>query len=187
MPKVITIQNKYGIKFPYQEGHLLRIQESEEEPVRKYLWKTPGGYTFVYCDGDWKLLQKYIRDCGCDKPKESNESISKEDFEALKQQLLEYLNLNGQIPEGLEQRLVDLENREDHDTVYDDTALREWVRQLANSGQTGLGYDDSALWEAVQQLINKEDHDTIYNDTELRNIIQGLQSEHGDFLTAEYI
>lgn len=133
MPKIIRTQNKYGIKFPYQEGNLLRIMESEEEPTKKYLWKTPGGYIFVYCDGDWKLLEKYLKDCGCADPKDMSKYTTLADLEEIKQEILSLLEefqlIDDEKFRELEERILAEENKVDNDTLFDDSAIRALIQE----------------------------------------------------------
>lgn len=243
MTKVITMQNKYGIKFPYQEAKLLKIKESEEEPEKRYLWKTPGGYTFVYCDGDWKLLEKYIRDCGCIAPKDrvwitkENLALLQEEIlrmieayqtvnvDSLRELVLGILSSEGYQPvdEDFRQRILDL--IENYNTINWDTIQQRIISLISEALDNNLDIDalESRITQTlstqmnsnidnfkaeVRELIsqseipanlqqrlqniearltaeeNKVDKDTIYNDSALRALIQEIASEHDNFITA---
>ena len=86
-----------------------------------------------------------------------------------------------QLNQSDEQRLQNLENKEDKDTIYDDTELRgeiSNIRKILNNIEGGNGsYDDSELRGRIEVLEGKEDKDTIYDDTEIKNRIETLESK----------
>lgn len=83
-----------------------------------------------------------------------------------------------EIPSKIEDiltRLVALEIKEDADTVYDDTELRDRVTALEEREDADTVYDDSGVKARLTILENKVDNDTIYDDTELRDRITALE------------
>ena len=135
MAKVIVLKNPYKVRFPNQKDDLLKIMESETAPSKYYIWKTLDGYLFVYCDGKWIGIQKYINgDYACKwavNPKPGCDCEETMDINELKQEILNYIeqNFDG-VSTDLEQRLQALENKEDKDTIYNDSELRTLIQQL---------------------------------------------------------
>ena len=83
-----------------------------------------------------------------------------------------------EIPSKIEDiltRLVALEIKEDADTVYDDTELRDRVTALEEKEDADTVYDDSGVKARLTILENKVDNDTIYDDTELRDRVTALE------------
>ena len=87
-----------------------------------------------------------------------------------------------ELNQGDEQRLQDLEKREDKDTIYDDTEIRNEITNIKNSlkniGGSGNGdgsYDDTELRGRIETLEQKEDKDTVYDDTEIQGQISLLK------------
>ena len=101
---------------------------------------------------------------------------------------LESYALKTSIPEpyndtNLVNRVSDLEQRQDKDTIYNDEPIKERLATLENSNfatKQELGdyakktelpqpYNDSALVQKIGQLETKVDNDTIYDDTPLKS------------------
>lgn len=77
--------------------------------------------------------------------------------------------------EELMTRLTTLEEKEDQDTIYDDTELQERITALEEKEDQDTIYDDSILDARITALENKQDQDTIYDDTNLRNEINTIK------------
>ena len=79
-------------------------------------------------------------------------------------------------------RLDVLEAKQDKDTVYNDTELRNRVAEL-ESRPVVTPYNDTPLKERVEVLETKVDKDTVYNDAELRNRVEVLENKPNVDLT----
>lgn len=79
-------------------------------------------------------------------------------------------------------RLDVLEAKQDKDTVYNDTELRNRVTEL-ESRPVVTPYNDTPLKERVEVLENKVDKDTVYNDSELRERVTNLENKPNVDLT----
>ena len=83
-------------------------------------------------------------------------------------------------------RIEILEQKEDHDTIYDDTEIKQSIANFDNKMSrlsekvTALEERpivDAALTERVEALERKEDKDTIYDDSNLKSQIVELESK----------
>ena len=91
----------------------------------------------------------------------------------------------GQNQAEMTKRIETLEQKEDHDTIYNDTEIKQSIANVDNK-MSGLSEKvtaleerpivDTALTERVEALERKEDKDTVYDDSELKNSIHSLQS-----------
>lgn len=86
-----------------------------------------------------------------------------------------------QLNQSDEERLQELENREDKDTIYDDSEIRGEITNIRNmlkniEGGNG-SYDDTELRGRIEVLEEKEDKDTIYDDTEIKSRIETLEGK----------
>lgn len=79
-------------------------------------------------------------------------------------------------------RLDVLEAKQDKDTVYNDSELRNRVTEL-ESRPIVTPYNDTPLKERVEVLENKVDKDTVYNDGELRERVTNLENKPNVDLT----
>lgn len=79
-------------------------------------------------------------------------------------------------------RLDVLEAKQDKDTVYNDTELRNRVAEL-ESRPVVTPYNDTPLKERVEVLETKVDKDTVYNDSELRERVTNLENKPNVDLT----
>ena len=83
-----------------------------------------------------------------------------------------------------------LENKQDKDTVYNDTELRTRVSELEQRPIV-TPYNDTALSDRVTALENKQDKDTVYNDSELRQRVEVLENkppiDTSKFITEEVL
>ena len=92
----------------------------------------------------------------------------------------------GQNQVEMTKRIETLEQKEDHDAVYDDTEIRQSISNVDNK-MSGLSEKvtalekrptvDTALTERVEALEKKPDKDTIYDDTNLKAQIVELQEK----------
>lgn len=73
-------------------------------------------------------------------------------------------------------RITALEERVDLDTVYDDTEVLKRINALENKIDLDTVYDDTQLTERIIALEERIDNDTIYDDTELVNRITELEN-----------
>ena len=87
-------------------------------------------------------------------------------------------------------RLDVLEAKQDKDTVYNDSELRNRVTEL-ESRPIVTPYNDTPLKERVEVLENKVDKDTVYNDSELRERVTNLENKPNvdltNYVTAEQL
>lgn len=109
---------------------------------------------------------------------------------------LENYALKTSIPEpyndtNLVNRVSDLEQKQDKDTIYNDEPIKERLIALENGNfatKQELGdyakktelpqpYDDTALVQKIGQLETKVDNDTIYDDTPLKERVTALESK----------
>lgn len=109
---------------------------------------------------------------------------------------LESYALKTSIPEpyndtNLVNRVSNLEQKQDKDTIYNDEPIKERLATLENSNfatKQELGdyakktelpqpYDDTALVQKIGQLETKVDNDTIYDDTLLKERVTALESK----------
>ena len=79
-------------------------------------------------------------------------------------------------------RLDVLEAKQDKDTVYNDSELRNRVTEL-ESRPIVTPSNDTPLKERVEVLENKVDKDTVYNDSELRERVTNLENKPNVDLT----
>ena len=144
-------RNQFPVRLPGQIGNLNRIMESATEPPKDYIWNKDG-ILYIWDCCEWVPVMDFLsfncHDHGhhhhCDHCDDCNESELWKRFKQLKQDLInqiaEFLRSMGSWDgNDLERRIIALENKEDKDTIY----------------------DDSALVARVVALENKEDHDTI--------------------------
>ena len=159
MAKITLMKSPYKVKLPYQEGHLLKIWESEEEPPKKYVWKTPGGYLFCFYNNKWMLVDKYViaMKAIIDASKQNN--ISEKDLDNLKSALLDkiakYISVNGVVPEWLEERLAEIENKNEQDSEYD-AYLKELIDRLDRENDEFVIVVDDEYEAAPTEIIDDE-------------------------------
>ena len=129
--------------------------------------------------------------------------ITEETLRTTKNDVIEEINnrlgnyaLKTNIPEpyndtNLVNRVSDLEQRQDKDTIYNDEPIKERLIALENGNfatKQELGdyakkteipqpYDDTALVQKIGQLETKVDNDTIYDDTPLKERVSALESK----------
>ena len=94
----------------------------------------------------------------------------------------ELLAIN-QNTSDMNKRIESLENREDKDTVYDDTSIKKSISdvntKVDNLSEKVTALEerpivDTALTERVEALERKEDKDTVYDDTEIKKELSEL-------------
>jgi hypothetical protein len=89
---------------------------------------------------------------------------------------------------ALASRVSALESKQDNDTVYNDTEIKQRLTNLENRPQVDLTdyakkseipqtYNDSELSRRVSVLETKEDKDTIYNDEEIKRRLTTLEAK----------
>ena len=98
----------------------------------------------------------------------------------------------GQKQAEMTKRIEILESREDHDTIYDDTEIKQSIANVDNK-MSGLSEKvtaleerpivDTALTERVEALEAKEDKDTVYDDSNLKAQIVELESKLQSLIT----
>ena len=81
---------------------------------------------------------------------------------------------------NLTDRVVALEGKEDKDTIYDDTEVKQGIKANESAIQ-GVENDLTALRthtdSRLTSLEEKPDNDTIYDDTELKNRVKALEDK----------
>ena len=81
---------------------------------------------------------------------------------------------------NLTDRVVALEGKEDKDTIYDDTEVKQGIKANESAIQ-GVENDLTALRthtdSRLTALEEKPDNDTIYDDTELKNRVKALEDK----------
>ena len=88
----------------------------------------------------------------------------------------------------LVERVTNLENKTDKDTVYDDTSVKERLTTLENKPPVDLTnyalkseiptpYNDSELVQKIGQLEARVDKDTVYDDTNIKERLTNLESK----------
>ena len=92
----------------------------------------------------------------------------------------------GQNQVEMSKRIEILEQKEDHDTIYDDTEIKQSIANVDNK-MSGLSAKvtaledrpivDTALTERVEALERKEDKDTVYDDTDIKERIETLEAK----------
>lgn len=92
----------------------------------------------------------------------------------------------GQKQAEMTKRIETLESREDNDTIYDDTEIKQSIANVDNK-ISGLSEKvtaleerpivDTALTERVEALECKEDKDTVYDDTPIIKRIETLEDK----------
>lgn len=87
-------------------------------------------------------------------------------------------------PTELKTLIEELKNRRDNDTIYDDTEIRNKIAQLESRPPATNQYDDSRLLNkiaelerTINELKSREDKDTIYNDQALIERIEALEGK----------
>ena len=86
----------------------------------------------------------------------------------------------------LKNRITELENKSDNDTIYDDTKLKDRITTLENRPDNDTIYDDSTIIAKIEALENKTDNDTIYDDTKIKNEITGIKNQISALSTQGY-
>lgn len=89
----------------------------------------------------------------------------------------------GQKQAEMTKRIETLESREDHDTIYDDTEIKQSIANVDNK-MSGLSEKvtsleerpivDTALTKRVEALEQKEDKDAVYDDSEIKKELSEL-------------
>lgn len=97
----------------------------------------------------------------------------------------ELLAINQNVSD-MNKRIESLENREDKDTVYDDTSIKQSISDV-NTKVDNLSEKlsaleerptvDTALTKRVEALEKKPDKDTIYDDTAIKERISALEEK----------
>lgn len=77
----------------------------------------------------------------------------------------------------LQEKLAKLAEKEDKDTVYDDSALVKRIEALESKEDKDTIFDPESLIGRITALEGKEDKDTVYDDTAIRNLIEALQNK----------
>lgn len=110
--------------------------------------------------------------------------------------------------EPLKTRIKALEDKEDKDTIYNDTEVKQGIKAnesaiqgvendltafrthtdsrldaLENKEDKDTIYDDTALAKRVTDLENKPDKDTVYDDTELKGRVTTLEGKTDNFVS----
>ena len=110
--------------------------------------------------------------------------------------------------EPLKTRIKALEDKEDKDTIYNDTEVKQGIKAnesaikgvdddltalrthtdsrleaLENKEDKDTIYDDTELKGRVKALEDKPDKDTVYNDTELRDKVKALEGKTDNFVS----
>lgn len=82
--------------------------------------------------------------------------------------------------EPLKTRIKALEDKEDKDTIYNDTEVKQGIKANENAIK-GVEDDLTALRthtdSRIEALENKEDKDTVYDDTELKGRVKALEDK----------
>ena len=86
----------------------------------------------------------------------------------------------------LKNRITELENKSDNDTIYDDTKLKDRITTLENRPDNDTIYDDSTIVARIEALETKTDNDTIYDDTKIKNEITGIKNQISALSTQGY-
>ena len=96
---------------------------------------------------------------------------------------LEEFNVAGQTE--MMNRIVALEKKEDKDTVYDDTKIKNSIDSLkstveqnevnVNQELLGIGQKQAKMNDRLDALESKEDKDTIYDDSEIKRRVTVLE------------
>lgn len=73
-------------------------------------------------------------------------------------------------------RIETLEQREDKDTIYNDTEIKNRLVALEQKQDNDTIYDDTDIKERISALEEKPDKDTIYDDTNLKARIVELET-----------
>lgn len=107
----------------------------------------------------------------------------------------ELLAINQNVSD-MNKRIESLENREDKDTVYDDTSIKQSISDVntkvdnlsekvteLEQRPSSEAYDDTVLTERVEALEAKEDKDTVYDDSNLKAQIVELESKLQSLIT----
>ena len=97
----------------------------------------------------------------------------------------ELLAIN-QNASDMNKRIESLENREDKNTIYNDTEIKQSVAdvdtKVDNLSEKVTALEerpivDTALTERVEALERKEDKDTVYDDTDIKERIETLEAK----------
>lgn len=79
--------------------------------------------------------------------------------------------------EELTERVTALENKEDADTIYDDSDIKVRLAALESRTDADTIYDDSGIKARLTVLEQKTDADTIYDDSDLVARIEALEAK----------
>ena len=77
----------------------------------------------------------------------------------------------------LQEKVTTLEAKEDKDTVYDDTAIRNLIEALQNKEDNDTVFDPTAINERLAALEAKEDKDTVFDPSALEARVTALENK----------
>lgn len=77
----------------------------------------------------------------------------------------------------LQEKVTALEAKEDKDTVYDDTAIRNLIEALQNKEDKDTVFDPTAINERLAALEAKEDKDTVFDPSTLEARVTALENK----------
>jgi hypothetical protein len=77
----------------------------------------------------------------------------------------------------LQEKVTTLEAKEDKDTVYDDTAIRNLIEALQNKEDKDTVFDPTAINERLAALEAKEDKDTVFDPSALEARVTALENK----------
>lgn len=83
----------------------------------------------------------------------------------------------GQKQAEMTKRIETLEQREDKDTIYNDTEIKNRLVALEQKQDNDTIYDDTDIKERISALEEKPDNDTIYDDSNLKAQVSELQEK----------
>lgn len=96
-------------------------------------------------------------------------------------------DLNIAVQTEMMNRIVALEQKEDKDTVYDDTKIKNSIDSLkstveqnevnVNQELLGIGQKQAKMNDRLDALEQKEDKDTVYDDTSIKERISALEDK----------
>ena len=145
MATITVKRNWFPIRLPGQVGDSIRIMKSDTEPPKNYIWEKDDELLIWHCC-QWEYVDDFLEnpnyDCCADCDDKKEETIY-DLFAELRHNLINqitgYLVNTGNIGSNIEARVTALENKEDKDTIY----------------------DDSGVVSRIENLEGKEDKDTI--------------------------
>ena len=187
MNKITVEQSLYPIQLPGQEGHLLKIWTSDEEPPKSYIWECDGERFVWYCN-NWIPVELFLKypyfDCGCDEPDAPQESVFEKFKKDIINQVSNYISNYSGNTQDLKNRVIELE-KIDHSKFAEKTevdeeigALREEIGENLGTRLTNLENDNLTNLQNISALNDRVTN--LENNSQVLDELSGIEDRVSD-------